>query len=777
MAEEEIIILEAGAEEEGLSLIEDEILLEDEAAQKEEEKNQEISKVKSKKRMILLSLLGIVILLGIIVAIVIKSLTKEPAPIALEPEVVAPKELPKPQFSPSKLETMIKKANLLYEQGNKDDALKIYERIATFNEAISFYNIGVAKMKEQNFTEALESFKKAIQNKEHRCISAINAAVCSLELKDEKLFNYYIDLAFAYLPEESNAPLYSYYVGLVHYYKNFYYEALSAISHPVSAFYEEDQDYISSKILASLSYTKPARDRLLKIEQDNDNFTQGLLHAKLGEFDKAQAYLNRALKLQRENIQIKMALSLVENKLGNLASSASLLSEISKVMNEDTSAPYPIRSMLKPSLFNVQQAQSEFEKELFFNNENIYNTLFYYAPYKVFDAKQTIDYIRKGSMNIFIDEIGPALSYLKASSTISKVNISISKGIKKALDFHVYEANKIFEAMVEEYKNHSILHYNLALTYAQMGDYGKAYKNFSKSYHLDNNNYLAGIFALMCGDLMGKDILKLTEDIKESLSKNHTLKDDNLYAALIQLISKNTASLARWLEKEKEETPLSLVLDTIAARKLGNDNLFRLSSQKLQALLPHDILANIIAFNVKHYNEDIKQYAKSIQIEFNNLSLDYDAFYYGPKIVKEHYVKLLQIGGLIHQKRDKLRQKMEEERVDISSIMQTLAYLEIYANQFEEAFVLYNKLIDDFNQKDTHTIFLASVAAIGAGHPENAIALLELSKLIDPTNLESRYALGLLYHEVGNFKAATTQYQNIGNIGFVSKYFAFDILK
>lgn len=45
---------------------------------------------------------------------------------------------------------------------------------------------------------------------------------------------------------------------------------------------------------------------------------------------------------------------------------------------------------------------------------------------------------------------------------------------------------------------------------------------------------------------------------------------------------------------------------------------------------------------------------------------------------------------------------MEEERVDIASIMQTLAYLEIFANQFEEAFVLYNKLIDDFNKKDSN---------------------------------------------------------------------------
>lgn len=775
MAEEEVVILEATPSEESFAPMEEESTLEEAAISSEEE--EKALKAKSKKKLMLFVGIGVFVLLAIIITIVFLLFFKKKPTPPPAPQPVVENVIPKPQFSPSKLETMIKKANLLYEQGNKDEALKIYERIATFNEAISHYNIGVAKMKEQNFAEALESFKKAIQNKEHRCISAINAAVCALEMNDKKLFTYYVDLAFAYLPEESNAPLYSYYVGLVHYYKNFYYEALSAISHPNTSFYKEDQSYLAAKILASLGYNDNARKTLSAIEKENDSFTLGLLHAKLGEFQKAKAYLIKALQIQRENATVKMALSLVENKLGNLGNTASLMSEVYKVTDTNAKPIYKIRSMLKPSLFDVQKAQEEFEKELFFNNENIYSIIFYYAPYKVFDAKQTIDYIRKGSMNIFIDEIGPALSYLKASSTISKVNIAISKGIKKALDFHVYEANEIFTKMVEEYKNHSILHYNLALTYAQIGDYPSAYKNFSKSYHLDSNNYLSGVFALMCGKLIGKDIAKLSEDVKESLVKNTSLEKDNLYNSLIYLTDGNDFSLTRWLEREKEETPLNLILDTIASQKLSNDKMYRLSAQKLQALLPKDIIANLIAFNVKHHKEDIKSYAKAIQMEFNTLSLDYDAFYFGPKIVKEQYINLLQIGGLIHQKRDSVRRKMEEERIDIASIMQTLAYMEIYANQFEEAFTLYNKLIDDFNKKDTHTIFLASVAAIGAEHPENAIALLELSKLIDPSNAESRYALGLLYQEIGNYEGAAAQYRTIGNSGFISKYFSFDILK
>ena len=782
MAEEEVVILEADPSsaltvtEEGFAPIEDENAEETAAAtaafsEDEEQKN------KSKKKLLILLILGAVLLLAIIISLVVIIKNKNKAPRPIVAEKVVDKPIVKEQFSPSRIDGMIKKAHLLYEQGNKDDALKIYEKIATFNEAISYYNIGVAKLKEQNFPDALEAFKKAIQNKEHRTISAINAAVCALEMKDDKLFTYYIDLAFAYLPEESNAPLYSYYVGLVHYYKDFYYEALSAVSHPTNDFYKEDQAYLSSKILASLGNDTYALSTLEKIEKESDYFTAGLLQAKLGEFPKAKTSLLKALQNDRENPKIKMALAMVENKMGNLGNTASLMNEVYKVRGEDAKPLYKMKAILKPTLFDIDQAQAEFEKELFFDDENTYSLIFYYAPYKVFDAKQTIDYIRKGSMNIFIDEIGPALSYLKASSTISKVNIAISKGIKKALDFHVYEANDIFAKMVEEYKNHSILHYNLALTYAQMGDYAAAYKNFSKSYHLDSNNYLAGVFALMSGNLIGKDITKLSEDVKESINKNQSLEKDNLYASLIHLTDGNHFSLTRWLEMEKEDSPLSIMLNIIAAQKLGNERMYRLGSQKLQALLPKDIISNIIAFNVKYQKQNIKNYAKAIQMEFNRLPLDYDAFYFGPKIVKEQYIKLLQIGGLLHQKRDSVRKKMEEERVDIPSIMQTLAYMEIYTNNFEEAFTLYNKLIDDYGKKDTHTIFLASVAAIGSEHSENAIALLELSKLTDPSNVESKYALGLLYQEVGNFEAANAQYRSIGNIGFISQYFTFSLLR
>ncbi len=781
MAKEEVIILEApSALDEGFTPIEDDTNAQEEQKTPLSHEEDEILFQKHKKRRKLLLILSLILglfLVAMTTFLVMAWLKKSHSQELISSPVTQEDNTSlKPQFSSSKLEEMVAKAHLLYEQGNKEEALKLYENIATFNEALSEYNLGVAKMREQDFTHALEFFKKAIQNKEHQCVSAINAAICALEMKNHDLFKYYIDLAFVYLPEESKAPLYPYYVALVHYYKDLYYEALSAMSHNPTAFYSKEQIYLSSKILASLGHTQAARQQLQRIESDEDSLSLGLLYAKEGNFEASKTYLMRAFKQDPTNKKVAMALSLVENKLGNLENSASFLKSATEKM--DTSSPhYRIHTKLKEGLFDVQKAQEEFDKELFFDTETTYSAIFYYAPYKVFDAKQTIGYLRKGGLNIFLDEIGPALSYLNASSLISKVNMGMSKGIQKALDFHTFEANQIFLKMVDMYKNHSILHYNLALTYAQMGNYVNAYQHFSKSYHLDTNNYLAGVFAIMNARLLNKDVTKLTEDVKESLLKNQMLEEDNLYNALLYMSDHNTLSLGRWLEKDKEAKPLNLILDIIAARQLNYEKKYHESSQKLETLLPKDMLANIIAFQSKHAKEEMKTYAKSIQIQFNHPDWEEDAFYFGPKIVKEQYIKLLQIGGLLHQKQPIIQKRVKEEHTDIVSPIQTLAYFNIYTNQFEEAFMLYNKLIDDLHQKDSMTLFLASVASIGASHLENAIALLELSKLTDPQNKESLYALGLLYQENGNYEAAEAQYRPIGNSGFSSKYFTFDIRK
>ncbi len=754
---------------------------EKEAIDKEIEDNDAKIKEKKKKKLLIIVIATISLLLVVLVIVVIVVKMKHVVkPKQIDTTKIVQKLIKKENISPfstSKIDKMIQKANLLYEQGEKPKALKIYEHIATYNEALSSYNIGVARMKENDYAQAIVSFKKAIENREQKCISSINAAVSALHLHKSALFKYYIDLAYAYLPDDANLPLYSYEMSLINYYKQFYYEALSSLEHPNNKSNVDKQRYISSKILAYIGNNTSAIDALLKINQGYTYFPLGLLYAKIGDFAIAKKYLEKALSFTNTPLKIKMALALVESKLGNLTTSADILNEVYNQNKKVALSIYPIKAVLKYSLFDINTAQKEFQKSLYFNDKNTFGLIFYFAPYKIFDAAQSIEYIRKGGMNLFLDKLAPALNYLKASSSISKVNSSIVKGIKKALSNHVFQANKIFRILLKDYPSHSILHYNLGLSYAQMGNFRKAYKHFSKSYHLDNTNYLAGVFSIYCAKIIKKDVKKLSEDVKSSIAMDKNIPDTNLYMSMINLSENNQFSLSRWIETDKKDNPLNLVFDVIIAQKISNGKYFRKKSTQLQAMLPKDLISNIIYFNMKYGNENIKEYAKNIQLQFKDKKLDFSSFYYGAKIARTQYVKLLQISGLLYNERDRLKARLPLEKDDPIALTHTLAYLDIFSNNFEESYVLYNKLIDDFEQKDTTTIFLAAVAAIGAKHTANAIALLELSKIIDNTNDESRYALGLLYQEVKNFKGAIIQYKKIKDKNFKSKYFSFKIEK
>ena len=150
-------------------------------------------------------------------------------------------------------------------------------------------------------------------------------------------------------------------------------------------------------------------------------------------------------------------------------------------------------------------------------------------------------------------------------------------------------------------------------------------------------------------------------------------------------------------------------------------------------------------------NLDIKEYSQNAQIHFKDLKLDYKSLFGGANIVREYYVSLMHIAGLLNLEREKFKNFMNTSDSKDEGVVQTLAYLDIFAGQFEEAYALYNILIDNYKIEDSRTLFLAAVAATGANNPNSAIILLQLAKLNDKNNKESKAALGLLYQEVRNY--------------------------
>ncbi len=720
-------------------------------------------------KYLIIALLVLILIMGVVFTIFyIKKKTSQKENYEVN-ETLIIKTIKDKELSPkelSKAQKLIQKADKLYKQGKTKASLAIYEKLSHYNKAISFYNIGVAKLKLKKYKEAIDSFDASSMSDRLKTPSALNSAICSLYLADKKAFSHYLALSEKYLPFVKNSPLYSYYRTLINYYKVEPTESLIAILNPTSGFYKDEQNFIASKILAANKNDTQAINHLKKINEAEDYLAIGLLQARVKEYKLSQNSLQSAVSNKIEPLKSNVALALVKNKLGLLEDSAELLKASYDSFKDEALETYPIKIELKNSLFDPVSAQNEFKKRLFLDNKYRYSLLFYYAPYQLFDAKKTINFIQKGAKKVEIREMTPALLYLKDSKTISNINIEITKALKRISENKIYEANKILKNVTKLYPSHSALYYNLALSYAQIFDFQNAYKYFSKSYSLDLNNYKALVFKAFCARLTAKDIpIRELEKLKE--------KSDNKEALTLINLALNTSVLnLEYIETNSQIFPhaINLIISNIQ-----NDiSIYSKSAYWLKNRLKNDIVSNILYLDSSHNKNDIKAYARAIQRVLNQDNLDLNPLFYAGALPRELYIKMLNIAGISHKAKREL-----ENHKDIKSVpyLQSLAFANIYNRDFEKSYQIYNELIDDYGQKDSHTLFLASVSAIGAKHYANAVALLELSKLTDPSNFESRYALGLLYQQEKNFEGASIQYKKIGNNEFQSDFFTFYLKK
>jgi len=764
-------------------LDEDIIIIEDSDAASEivesDEPIIEKSSSKNKKPLIFIGIgIGIILIITIVL-LLLKSDDEEVQSQDISYIEERLDEKPIKEIEPTKIENMIAKANYLYSTGSKAEALGIYEKIAQYSEAISAYNLGVAQLKDEQYAKALLSFQKAIQNNEKRCVSAINAAVCSLHLENKERFRYYIDLAHAYLPAERKSPLYSYYYALISYYNQNYLEALSALKNKTTDEYSKTQNALSAKISALFGNDYDAIENLEnnieKYADNPDDFSLGLLYARIGDITLSKKYFKSAITKNIEPMKSQLALGLISLKSGQITDAAKEIDNVTDMFGEEVYKYFPIKVNLKKSLFDYAKAQKRYREKILNSRFIEYQKIFYFSPYKIFNANKTISSIQKGNANIYINNVEAAKLYLKKSGSASNVNIGIVRGIKEALSFKIRKANKILQDLVKIQPKHSILHYNLALTYAQIGEMTKAYKHFRRSYNLDAKNYLSGIYAVMTSQLINKENPKLLEILKDSLAQEEMSEKINLYNTLVFISQDNFISTSDWLDNDYKAKPLYLALNIIISLKQERIDIAKKSSNKLIALLPNDILPHLMYIDSYFTDLKPKKYASKVMNYLKVQKFNFDDLYFGPYITRYLYIQQNLITGRLYFLRKQIKDVLETTKTEPEDLSSALALASLYDGAFEEAYTLYNSIIDDLKIRDPHTLFLGAVASTAAGHNANAVALLELAKMKDKNNNESRYALGILYLEMQNNKGAVTQLSRVSKNNFSSEYFNFDI--
>jgi len=689
----------------------------------------------------------------------------------------------------SQVENLVQKANLLYETGDKREALKLYGRIATYNASLSYYNLGVARLKKGMYKKAINAFDRAIQNREHITPSAINGAVCSQKMNNPEQMKAYLDLAYKHLPEELDSPLYSYYYSLISFYKGKYFETFSSLKHRTSDFFNDEKNMMESRINLLFENYGGSVTSLEKSLTQKDKGNLGLIYANMGELELAKTNLQSAIENMKpqtsENVELmklKYAKALVSLKLGDVKDSGLNIMAINDMYEKKLDESYQLRLFLKESIFDVQKAQKFFHKEREFVKYNNYQILFYFASYKIFDAKKSINLIRKGSANLAMGDSDSATNYLESGAKSSDVNKNIILAVKEALNKRLRTANRILREIQKENPKHAVLHYDLALTYAQLGDMKSANKHFKRSFHLNARDYMSGIFSLLTGDLIGADLRKLEDVLKENLSLENDSEKIKEYEALLYLRENNYRGIQKWLDTNPDisrdnlfELGFGYLITTILDTDYENQKRNKKIAKKILGKLPNDIFAHLIYLYSNYHDLDIKEFSKEIIHHFQVHRLPLYDFYYGARITQEMFIKFNLLTGQLERLQTKLNRYYKVELKNPEGIVQALALTKLYNRNYEGAYRLYNKLIDDFQVKDSRTLFLAGVSAIASKHYANAVALFELAKLRNKMNLETRYALGLLYLDSKNFSAGGIQFKRFGGEKFYSDFFDFNV--
>ena len=660
---------------------------------------------------------------------------------------------------------------MLYESGYKDQALDIYHQISLYNESISYYNLGVARMKELDYAGAYDAFKTALKNRENRTAAAINAAACAKKLGEEEQFQYYIDLAEASLPDESGSTLYSFYYALINYYQNRPIKALAAVKSPTSDFFKESGNIIAADVYVGLEDYTGSLDALSQNKNSHDAFTLGLLHANIGEYPLAIEQFLKAIDNNISMDRAKEALLLAYLKNSQFKQAASVINSVPK---EYAWRHYPIEVFLKPRLFDIDLAQEFFANAYFLDKQKLYGMIFYFSPYELVDAKETFHAIQKGQLELNAGEIDMAKNYIRTTALKASANANISLAVKLALNTHTAKANKIFKKLNDTYENHHTLEFNLGLSYAQLGNYTDAYDHFRRAQFLNSKNTLAGIFALFCADLSGRDTEHIEKTLKAVIQKAPDSVEKTFQETLFNLYKDNLSGMLRWLDTAKEDAPLYLLADILVADRIDKKTIALKAAETLYTKYPADVVANILRLYIRNKDLPVKQFAFKAQTLMNNPDLNFDALYYGPDVARDLYIIISQISGNLPRTKQLLKRQLAKELDDRQNLLQGLAKTNVLLQDFEEAFVLYNQLIDELKVTDTVTLLDAAIAAIGANHKENAIALLEIARLTDKQNFEARFGLGLLHQEVKHFNAAAIQYGKI-DAGYVSRYFDFGL--
>ncbi|WP_104707171.1 tetratricopeptide repeat protein [Helicobacter suis] len=699
------------------------------------------------------------------------------------------KETPHVNLNEEHINTMIEKADILYRQGQTDEALRIFDKISHISSNLANHNLGVLKMHQKDYSGALKFFDNALLTKENISINAIDAMISAFYLNNMDLYTRYLKLTTNYLVQLDKQPIYPYTYALSLYYGGHYFETLSALINPDTELFSAPRNRLAAKIFMMFGDEANAIKYLKNAATPKDDKTLGLLYARLGDYDRAIQSLRRYNDAYPDDQEALMALELIALRMGNFIGAQDVLASLLHTLKKDKhkekilSDTYPIEPRLNRNYFDVQTIRRSFWSNNLREGMGmlIVRILFYYAPFKLMDLKSSLNAIHEGMFSInaknnqdFID----AINSLEKGKNTSSADLHMIAAFKHLGTSHLRLALKEFKLSLEANPYSSTAHYNTGLIYAQLDDFHNASFHFKKAYYLNNNNVLAGIFAVLTERIDYRDssalLKKITTDF-QSLHFKDRIQRDFLNSFINYLNDTNNDDLS-WMDRTARPLSIHYALGIAYAHRANDKKRLIKYSSALKKMHPKDIFTNVLCEILLKYKGDIHQMLGAYAF-LTSKKVDLDKLIHGSVLARKIYIYMGFITGLSNSQEETLNARLsaasnDEDRMDL---LRMLGLMSLFQKKYEKAVSIYNFLLDKAGDHEMEVYELASLSYIALKRFDSAALVLELAKNIDPQNYDVRFGLGLLYQRLGDLESALTNFNLIKSYNFHSIYYQFQI--
>ncbi len=591
--------------------------------------------------------------------------------IESQPEIIFQFDKLKKSQENFSLQVDFNKAVLLLSKNEYKKSIEIFETTAKILQVPSYLNIGIAYYKLNSIDNAIVYLNKIYENPlnaNDHTFSYISSCYYLYQIsKDNKYLDTIIKVTkkFKNLSEHSKRMLADTYIILKEYEK-------------------------SLKVLDSMDYAMDLK--------------KSLLHLKLKNYKQASIFLKKAKEstvnpntlnkvlwlsvftdLKSNNLeQLKENLDLINNKKRSFKANLELPLEIYFNKNKYTPKEY------LSSVVNLK-------------DERKVDFIYYFAPFIFSDTQEVIYDSAKGFLFNSNDNIN-------SLSEMVEYNARFLEIVRDDPILRVVKLKKLLKKDTKSY-----VHYNLALSYAQINDFHNAYKYFEKAYKLNPGNKLYASMSLITAQNL-KIRVKDKEYIENTIKSEKGLYNyfgKELYKLFINPTYKTSYKFISY-----ENTIFFKAISFLESLKNGE----LLAKHSLLKEHHKDPLIYLLRLVQREKSEnDFEYYSRlqdNIPLILNNNFLE------GPLIVTKYYVDILKGLGLFSKADMKMTTKHSP------SYLRTKALSDLHFDASDETIKILEYLQIEYKLEDKYSLYLMVAALLESGRYNDASVQISLIKAI-----------------------------------------------